>query len=76
VWPLVLAADKLAEQSVEAFKRWDYLEAVSDARQAYSLVPLAAQQIGASTPTLDAARRALPGTAVRRIVCTIRNPFD
>jgi hypothetical protein len=76
VWPLVLAADKLAEKSVDAFKRWDYLEAVTDARQAYSLVALAARTIGASTPTLDAARRALPGPAVRRIVCTIRHPFD
>ena len=76
MWPLILAADKSAEKSVEAFRRWDYLDAVTESRQAYSLVALAAQQIGASTPTLDAARRALPGTAVRRIVCRIRNPFD
>jgi hypothetical protein len=76
VRPLILAADEAAEESVEAFKRWDYLEAVTDARHAYSLVALAARQIGASTPTLDAARRALAPTAVRRIVCRIRNPFD
>jgi len=76
VRPLILAADASAGASIAAFKRWDYLEAVTAARQAYSLVALAAEQIGASTPTLDAARRALPGTAVRRIVCRIRNPFD
>jgi hypothetical protein len=76
VRPLILAADASAGASIAAFKRWDYLEAVTAARQAYSLVALAAEQIGASTPTLDAARRALPGTAARRIVCRIRNPFD
>jgi hypothetical protein len=76
VRPLILAADASAGASLAAFRRWDYLEAVALARQAYSLVALAAEQIGASTPTLDAARRALPGTAARRIVCRIRNPFD
>lgn len=76
VRPLILAADASAGASIAAFKRWDYLRAVTAARRAYSLVALAAEQIGASTPTLDAARRALPGTAARRIVCRIRNPFD
>ena len=76
VRPLIQAADASAGASIAAFKRWDYLEAVTAARLAYSLVALAAEQIGASTPTLDAARRALPGTAVQRIVCRIRNPWD
>ncbi|MCM3879326.1 MAG: hypothetical protein ND807_04375 [Vicinamibacterales bacterium] len=76
VWPLIRQADDAAADAVEAFRRWDYLEGVAKARLAYSEVALAAQLIGASTPTLDAARRALPGTAVRRIVCTIRNPYD
>ena len=76
VWPLIREADDAAADAVEAFRRWDHLEGATRARQAYTQVALAAQLIGASTPTLDAARRALPGTAVRRIVCTIRNPFD
>jgi hypothetical protein len=76
VWPLVRQADDAAAEAIEAFGRWDYLEGAAKARLAYSEVALAAQLIGASTPTLDAARRALPDTAVRRIVCTIRNPFD
>jgi hypothetical protein len=76
VRPLIVAADKSAGISVAAFKRWNYLESVTAARAAYSLIALAAEQIGASTPTLDAARRALPGVAVRRIVCRIRHPWD
>ena len=75
VWGLVVAADQIAGISVDAFKRWDFLTAAAAARQAYALVAAAAQQIGAATPTLDAARRAIPGV-VPRIVCTIRNPFD
>jgi hypothetical protein len=73
---LIGAADQIAGVSVDAFRRWDFLTAAAAARQAYSFVAFAAQQIGASTPTLDAARRAIPGVAVRRIVCRIRNPFD
>jgi hypothetical protein len=73
---LIVAADQLAGVAVDAFRRWDFLTAAAAARQAYVLVAFAAQQIGAATPTLDAARRAIPGAAVPRIVCTIRNPFD
>jgi hypothetical protein len=73
---LIVAADELAGVAVDAFRRWDFLTAAAAARQAYMLVAVAAQQIDAATPTLDAARRAIPGAAVPRIVCTIRNPFD
>jgi hypothetical protein len=76
VWPLILAADHAAGEALDAFRRWDHLEAASSARQAYGLVAAAAQLIGAPTPTLNAARRALPGNAIRRIVCRIRNPYD
>ena len=76
VWPIVRVADKAAQESVDAFTRWDYLEGAAQARFTYSLIAFAAQQIGTSTPTLNAARRALPGSSARRIVCTIRNPYD
>jgi hypothetical protein len=48
---------------------------VTDTREAYSLLARAARQIGASTPTVDAAQRRLPGASARRIVCYIRNPY-
>jgi hypothetical protein len=73
---LIRRADDRAGDALEAFRQWNFLAAVTAARDAYELVARAAQQIGASTPTLDAARRPLPGAAVRRIVCTIRNPYD
>lgn len=73
---LIRRADDLAGESLEAFRNWDFLDAVTAAREAYTLVARAARRIGASTPTLDAARRLLPGTPVRRVVCRIRHPYD
>jgi hypothetical protein len=73
---LIRAADDAARASLEALRDWNYLDAVTAARQAYSLIASAAQQIGASTPTLDAARRRLPETSVRREVCRIHHPYD
>ncbi len=73
---LIEAADEAAGEAVDAFRRWEYLRAATKAREAYSHVALAARQIGASTPTLDAARRALPAAASQRIICEIRHPFD
>lgn len=73
---LIREADEGAEDAIRAFRRWDYLEAGAKARRAYTRVALAARQIGASTPTLDAARRALPGAASQRIICQVRHPFD
>jgi hypothetical protein len=72
---LIRAADDAAGKSLEAFQDWNFLQAATSARQAYSLVTVAARQIGASTPTLDAARQML-SSPIRRIVCTIRHPFD
>jgi hypothetical protein len=72
---LIASADDAAADSLAAFSAWDYLKAVTSARQAYSLVALAAREIGAGTPTLNAARRALP-QAVPHIVCRIRQPYN
>jgi hypothetical protein len=72
---LIRAADDAAGKSLEAFQEWDFIRAATLARQAYSLVTVATRQIGASTPTLDAARQML-SSPIRRIVCTIRHPFD
>lgn len=73
---LIEEADEWADQALRSFRRWEYLDAVTKARRAYARVATAARQIGASTPTLDAARRALPGTASQRIVCEVRHPLD
>jgi len=73
---LIEEADDAAGEALEAFRDWDFLDAVTAAREAYSLVARAAQRIGASTPTLDAARRALPGMSARRVVCRIRHPYE
>ena len=73
---LIRAADRAAAESLDAFGDWDFLKAAAAARATYSLVALAAQQIDAATPTLDAARRALPGRLVARDGCRIRNPYD
>ena len=71
----LLEGASAAGEALAAFRQWRFLEAVTKAREAYALVARAAQQIGASTPTLDSARRELPWP-VRRIVCQIRNPYD
>jgi hypothetical protein len=73
---LIRRADDVAGESLEAFRDWDFLDAVTAAREAYELVARAAQEIGAATPTLDAARQAISGTSVRRIVCRLRNPYN
>jgi hypothetical protein len=73
---LVAAADKVAAESLEAFDDWNFLKAAAAARATYSLVALAAQQIGAATPTMDAARRALPGPLFARDGCRLRNPYN
>jgi hypothetical protein len=66
-------ADAAAARALAAFARWDFLTAAASARQAYSLVPTAALQIGAPTPTLDLARRPLPFRDAPR-GCWIRRP--
>ena len=76
VRPLIAAADRAAAKSLDAFDDWNFLGAAAAARHAYSLVALAAKQIGADTPTMDAARRALPGPLVPRDGCRIRQPVQ
>jgi len=73
---LLREADALAGAALVSFRKWEYLEAVHDARRTYDLVATAARRIGAGTPALDAARRALPGVVPRRIVCEVRHPWD
>jgi hypothetical protein len=73
---LIQRADERAGDALEAFRDWDFLDAATAAREAYALVARAARRIGAPTPTLDAARRLLPETLARKIVCHIRNPYD
>ena len=69
---LVWFADAAAAQALESFREWDYLKAAASARLAYSLVITAARQIEAGTPTLNAARRALPDRHFPRDGCRIR----
>jgi hypothetical protein len=69
---LLWFADAAAEEALDAFKKWDYLKAAASARLAYTLVITAARQIGAETPTLNAARRALPVRHFPRDGCRIR----
>jgi hypothetical protein len=72
---LIRAADNLAKDSLHQFRKWNHVEAAAFARKAYVLVALAAKEIGAETPTLNAARVALPN-AIQKYVCTIRNPTN
>jgi hypothetical protein len=75
VYSLIKKADHAAEEALEEFEYWDHLEAATAAREAYELLLQAAKEIGVETTTLNNARRPLPDP-VRRIVCTIRNPFN
>lgn len=54
-------ADAAAVLARKAFGRWDHLEAVYQARRAYSKLKTKADELGASTPTLTKARTPLPG---------------
>jgi hypothetical protein len=73
---LIAAADQAAAESLKAFDDWDFLRSAAAARLAYSLLAVAATEIGAATPTLDTARRPLPDVLVARDGCRIRNPYD
>lgn len=65
-------ADQAAEAALDAFAAWNYLQAVTKARQAYTILSLAADQIGVTSATLAAARMQLPGTQPVREVCRPR----
>ncbi|MDH4064195.1 MAG: hypothetical protein OEW19_07320 [Acidobacteriota bacterium] len=73
---LLAAADWAATASVSAFNRWDYLTAAASARLAYSLASFAAGSIGASTPTLTAARQPLAERHHPKDGCYIRSPLQ
>ncbi len=72
---LLAAADLVARGAKSSFNNWDYVNAAASARLAYTLVSVAAVHINAATPTLTAARRALPG---RRHPdgCWVREPLQ
>jgi hypothetical protein len=69
---LIRHADTLAKESLQQFRKWNHIEAAAFARKTYVLIAMAAKELGAETPTLNAARFALPG-AIRHQVCTIRD---
>ncbi len=71
---LLAAADLVARGAKSSFDKWDYLNAAASARLAYTLVSAAANHINAASPTLTAARQALPG---RRHPdgCWVREPL-
>jgi hypothetical protein len=54
-------ADRRAAAALAAFRDWNYLRAVSKAREAYSILSAAADDIGVTSATLAAARMPLPG---------------
>jgi hypothetical protein len=53
----LIAAEAFARRAVDGFKDWNYLKAVTNARQAYVQVALAAERLGIETPTESALRR-------------------
>jgi hypothetical protein len=55
-----------------AFRDWNYLQAVSKAREAYSILTAAADEIGVTSATLAAARMELPGSQPDREGCRPR----
>lgn len=69
---ILRAADRHAARATHELQRWDYLDAVTSARWAYSLLAGAAEQLGISSARLAAARRALPGELVKKEGCRPR----
>jgi len=68
-------ADRAAEESLEAFRHWDYLQAATQARSAYSILVRAAQTINVSSPKLQASmRQAMLGMGPKKEGCRPR-PF-
>ena len=56
-------ANEYAEKAVESFNKWKYLNAASNARRAYEELSAAADQLGISTPAMNAMRIAPNGDA-------------
>jgi hypothetical protein len=72
VRPLILAADALAARAQTRFKNWRYLEAVADARGAYSLLVTAADIINVTSASLSSALMPLPASRINKYVCRPR----
>lgn len=73
---LLGSADDAAAKALDAFKAWDFLNAVRQARQAYETISRAADRLGIATPAKDAALRALPSRVPPHIGDPIRFPDD
>lgn len=56
-------ANEYADKAVESFNKWKYLNAASNARRAYEELSAAADQLGISTPSMNAMRIAPNGDA-------------
>jgi hypothetical protein len=54
-------ADQAAKAALDAFRSWDYLAAVTEARKAYTILSGAADEVGVSSARLAAAMTPLPG---------------
>lgn len=65
-------ADSAAAEALHAFRAWHYLDAVSSAREAYTILAAAADDIGVTSASLAAARMRLPGIQPTREVCRPR----
>ncbi len=72
VFVKLVAADALAAIAKARLDHWDYLDAAERARAAYLTLVSAANDIGVSSARLDAARRRLPASRIRKYVCRPR----
>jgi hypothetical protein len=72
VSPALRHADRAAQDSLEAFRGWDYVRAVTKAREAYVALAAAAEEIGVVSGSLAAARLPLPGMQPVREACRPR----
>jgi hypothetical protein len=72
VFVKLIAADAQAAIAKAKLDRWNYLEAVEQARASYLTLVSAADDLGVSSARLAAARRVLPQMQIRRYVCRPR----
>jgi len=71
VMDMVSDADEAAADALDALQDWRYLNAASEAREAYVLLVRAAEKIGVASSRLSAARTPLPDPPPR-MVCRPR----
>jgi len=72
VFVKLVAADALAAIAKSRLAQWHYLDAAERARAAYLTLVSAANDIGVSSARLEAARRRLPASQIRKYVCRPR----